>query len=53
MYREQLQSQANIVRLVNNEVESLTFGAADESAETAESSRDRQVQERVQPFRVR
>ncbi len=35
MYREQLQSQANIIRLVNNEVESLTFGAADESADSA------------------
>jgi hypothetical protein len=35
MYREQLQSQTSIVRLVNNEVESLSFGAADESSDTA------------------
>lgn len=35
MYREQLQSQDSIGRLVNNEVESLTFGVVDESANSA------------------
>ncbi len=36
MYREQLESQANIARLVNDEVESLTFGDPDQSARSAD-----------------
>ena len=36
MYLEQLESQANIARLVNDEIESLTFGDPDESARSAD-----------------
>ena len=36
MYRQQLQSQANIAKLVDNEIASLTMGTPDESGNVAE-----------------